>query len=146
MRWPSAYCATSSGMDMINMRASTQPTLPSLVRTRFQSSNCGAVADAAGWGVARAERSAARGFERSCQLRGGDGGTGMGGACAARTSLALDFFEGPARLTGGGMLTGSGAAEWGARRWPITSTDSPSEIWKKLGDWRAGALCMFRTS
>src|SRR5580692_106496 len=33
MRCPSAYCATSSGMAMLNARISTQPTFPSLVRT-----------------------------------------------------------------------------------------------------------------
>src|SRR5450759_5416941 len=38
MRWPSAYCATSSGIDMASIRESTHPALPSLVRTNVQSS------------------------------------------------------------------------------------------------------------
>src|ERR1700722_16357161 len=127
MRWPSAYCATSSGIDIVNIRASTHPTLPSFVRTRFQSSNCGA-GPAGDTACALLGMLAARGFERSCQLRGGAGGAGRGGACADFASFAFDFLDGTVLFTGAGRLTGSGGAEWGARRWPITSTDSPSAI------------------
>src|SRR5271165_1954420 len=41
MRWPSAYCAMSSGISRSIMRSSTQPTRPELVRTRYQSSMMG---------------------------------------------------------------------------------------------------------
>src|SRR5271157_2443774 len=38
MRWPSAYCATSSGTAIHRRRVRTQPDWPELVRTRLQSS------------------------------------------------------------------------------------------------------------
>jgi len=44
-------------------------------------------------------REASKGPASCAEARGE---TGMGGACAARASLALDFFEGAVRLTGGG--------------------------------------------
>src|SRR5271166_3075386 len=52
MRWPSAYCAMSSGLSRSTMRSSTQPALPELVRTRYQSSITTA---GLGGGVASAE-------------------------------------------------------------------------------------------
>src|SRR5271166_5468036 len=41
MRWPSAYCAMSSGISRSNMRSNTQPTRPEELRTRYQSSITG---------------------------------------------------------------------------------------------------------
>src|SRR5450631_304819 len=41
MRWPSAYCATSSGTSRSIMRSSTHPTWPEEFRTMYQSSIAG---------------------------------------------------------------------------------------------------------
>src|SRR5450755_392952 len=41
MRWPSAYCAMSSGTSRSIMRRSTQPTWPDEFRTMYQSSIAG---------------------------------------------------------------------------------------------------------
>src|SRR5512142_567153 len=74
---PSAYCATSSGIDIEICRASTQPAFPSRVRTRYQSSvGTGFAGSAAGDSP---PSSAARGRDSSTQLAGGAGAGGGGG-------------------------------------------------------------------
>src|SRR6185312_191420 len=71
---PSAYCATSSGMDIDICRASTQPALPSCVRTRYQSSSGTDLT-----GAGSPPSSVARGRDSSTQLAGGAGAGGGGG-------------------------------------------------------------------
>src|ERR1017187_10774405 len=92
IRWPSAYCATSSGMDMANMRDNTQPALLSLVRTRLQSSMTGGFLPGSGAGasavssvLARAASSLSTGDRESSRQFGGSfGGGGMGGGGTRR--------------------------------------------------------------
>src|SRR5450755_2843360 len=74
IRCPSAYCATSSGIAIVNIRVSTQPTLASLVRTRLQSS-----IGTAGVSVAVGSSASFLGTERAIQLSGGFGAGGFGG-------------------------------------------------------------------
>src|SRR6185295_7900115 len=75
----SAYCATSSGIDIDICRASTQPALSSLVLTRYQSS-VGAFGAATGAASANSpDKSVERGREISTQLAGGAGAGGRGG-------------------------------------------------------------------
>src|SRR5579863_8050940 len=95
MRCPSAYCATSSGIDMLSMRVSTQPAWPSLVRTRLQSSM---------WTTAACEEGSSAfgvsgfgfssdfvfGTERASQLLGAVGAAGVGGG-GTRASSAFCF-------------------------------------------------------
>src|ERR1700722_2355592 len=79
MRCPAAYCATSSGIAMFNGRIRTHPTLPSSVRTRFQSSVGTSVAAGGGAVGGTGVCGSAFGTERACQFAGGWGAGGRGG-------------------------------------------------------------------
>src|ERR1035441_9448985 len=116
MRWPSAYCATSSGIAILSRRVRTQPDCPSGARTRLQSS---IAAGGPGFGGSGASSSCVSLFESSSQFAGGGGGTGMGGGgyCGALPFLvALVFF------TGGGTRGLRGRAVRGRVLWVSTST------------------------
>src|SRR5437588_11481454 len=76
MRWPSAYCATSSGIAIDTRRVRAQPDWPVLVRIRLQSSVGTGLASGASGGPCSSSKSV---FERSSQLGGGRGGAGIGG-------------------------------------------------------------------
>src|SRR5688572_30505351 len=75
------------------MRANTQPALPSLVRTRYQSSICdfGGGEDGTSCGAGAL-------FESSTQFMGSSGGGGVGGGASR------DSFFGFLRGGGGGGL------------------------------------------
>src|SRR5579864_4536464 len=90
MTCPSAYCATSSGIDSEICRASTQPAFLSRVRTRYQSSVGGRTAGAAAAGGSSPGNSDARGRESSTQLAGSAGGGGAGGGGAPPCLACLD--------------------------------------------------------
>src|SRR4051812_48744230 len=81
---PSAYCATSSGIDIIRLRERTQPISFFCVRTSVQSSiTTGRVffSGAGGGGaVIRGTSPSTRSVDSSCQLAGGFGGLGLGGS------------------------------------------------------------------
>src|SRR5580765_6317222 len=106
MTCPSAYCATSSGMDIEICRASTQPAFPSRVRTKYQSSVGMGLRGSGAAATASPPRSAARGRDKSTRLAGGAGagGGGGGGSLPGLADLSnLDVFlvETLLFLTGG---------------------------------------------
>src|SRR5882724_6134382 len=97
-------------MVMFNMRESTQPALPSLVRTSDQSSRCTGTTGSSGFlGAGGGSFSAAgRVFDSSNQLAGKPGGGPLGGGGRAASFLSFSDFL---RLeTGAGLGTGGGAA------------------------------------
>src|SRR5215510_11420704 len=82
IRFRSAYCATSSGIIMYRFRASTHPALPSVMRTRYQSSPA---TFGAGAPLVDASNVVIRGTDRATQSEGGfgAGGIGGGGICSS---------------------------------------------------------------
>src|SRR5689334_294771 len=154
MMWRSAYCATSSGIDIEICRASTQPAFPSCVRTRYQSS----VGTGGAGGGPSPFTSAMRGRDRSTQFPGGAGAGGGGGGGTLLSDLseatlsddlsrfdaflpALLFLAGAAAADGGGIT-----AFRGDTRCSSTSTAPPSGICVKLGACLLGAVCTFSES
>src|SRR5215471_5262582 len=124
MRCPSAYCATSSGMDITSMRASAHPTSPDFVRTSAQSSRAGGVT-----GLVFA--SSTRLLVLDSSIRSGGTGGGAGNGSRNGAASFLDFFlDEAARCTATGF--GAGGGLWAETRCPMTSTLTPSGIWKKL--------------
>src|SRR5260370_9716765 len=103
IRCPSAYCATSSGMAMTSIRVSTQPALPSLVRTRLQSSiGIGAGGSDLDSGFSGSSISSL-GTESSSQFSGGLGAGGVGGGGTLCCDFSLRLRE---ARTGFGGATG----------------------------------------
>src|SRR5579872_6390304 len=99
MRWPSAYCATSSGIAMLTIRDRTQPALPSLVRIRYQSSNGIGLRGSGGFtGSREGSLGSSPVFDISIQFFGGRGAAGMGGGGILPLSRSRDL-----RRTGFGL-------------------------------------------
>src|ERR1700722_18116104 len=108
MRWPSAYCATSSGIAMLNGRVSTHPTLPSNVRTRFQSSM--GTSTGGGGGATGAGGSWGSGFDvdSATPLSGGFGAGGRGGGpILVCDEVFFGFFRVATGFTGAFMVISS---------------------------------------
>src|SRR5580698_7460126 len=105
MRWPSAYCATSSGIAMLRGRVSTHPTFPSRVRTKFQSSigtSTGGAGAATGGGASSGPSGdSGFGVESASQFSGGFGAGGRGGGLIlVAVELGLGFLRVGAGFTG----------------------------------------------
>src|ERR1700680_375376 len=129
---------------MLSGRVSTQPTLPSGVRTKLQSSigpwaaGCGFLGGSGGAG------GSSFGTERATQFSGNLGGCGRGGGpvfnCAGRS---LAFLRGGAGLTTAGVESAAGALR-GVSLCAMTSALPFSGICPKLGDARLGSVCILR--
>src|SRR5271165_7341383 len=126
MRWPSAYCAMSSGMSRSIMRSSTQPTWPEVVRTRYQSSI--ATAGLGGGGCSVAFAPAAVDFtEPEASVVGGWDDAEAGGVGFCAFAGLADFFW-LALVFDGVVAAGFGGlgAFFSAVARRTTSTFSPS--------------------
>src|SRR3954447_19690295 len=138
MRAPSEYCATSSGIAMTSIRASTHPDFPSLVRTRIQSSIGGPAGRAlrrfffffwlgssGGSGGGGGNRLS----ESSSQFAGKPGGGGGGGG-GGKSGSFFRFRGGGAGLLISREFAGTSAdAALTTALCAITSTRTPSAIW-----------------
>src|ERR1039457_3993676 len=121
MRWPSAHCATSSGIAMRRRRVNTQPDCPSAARTRLQSSLS---EGASGFVPSGDDASGRSGLERCSQLSGGGGGLGAGGGGIPGSFLEC-FFAATDCFLGGGRTSGArGKSVRGLVMW--VSTDRKS--------------------
>src|SRR6267154_3170260 len=134
-------------MAMTSMRVNTQPALPSLVRTRLQSSiGVGAGGSVLDSGFSGSSISSL-GTESSSQFSGGFGAGGVGGGGILGWDFSLPRLR-EAR-TGFGGATGEetwAACVLGVSVWLITSTLAPSGICQKLGEARFASVCMFSGS
>src|ERR1700676_3021634 len=136
-------------MARLSARMSTQPTLPSLVRTRLQSSTgTGPAGFCSGLGACDLIPSdSSFGMESSNQLLGGLGAGGAGGgAVFGWDDRSFDFRRG---VLGCGAATRAvtwAACARGESLCPMTSTRAVSGICQKLGETRLGSVCMFKGS
>src|SRR5579883_3008583 len=130
MRWPSAYCATSSGTAMVMSLVYTQPASPSGIRIRLQRSV----------GTGFSLRPSSEGFcdwefdlDISSQSGGGPGGLGSGGGGINLGFLGA-FFESAFFFGGGGGTSGARATSCrGRMAYCRTSNLSLDLMVRKLG-------------
>src|SRR5260221_4610019 len=134
-------------MAIISIRVSTQPALPSLVRTRLQSSiGIGAGGSVLDSGFSGSSDSSF-GTDNSSQFSGGLGAGGVGGGGI----FGCDFSLPRLRETRTGFGGATGEETWaacvlGVSVWLMTSTLAPSGICQKLGEARFASVCMFSGS
>src|SRR5579871_1667711 len=127
----------------------TQPTLPSFVRTRSQSSIGTGSCDFCAFFPALpvSSKLSSLGTDSSSQFSGGFGaGGGGGGGTFDWPPLSFDFLRDVRTGAGATGAAACGAAARGVSLCPITSTRAVSGICQKLGELRFGSVWIFRGS